>query len=285
MKQKKPKVALWTTLSVVAAVLLIAVIVGNTIANQYATTINVALNTSTYEVIKGDTDTDTEYFKSDFASEEEQVAYEEELCARIEEEGSVLLTNNGALPLESDANVSLFGRGSVDLVYGGTGSGKVDTSSAPNLKDALEENGVNVNSDLWDFYRSDDMVKKYSRMTPAEIADVIEANTQYGVNEAPWSVVNEGAGSSFASYGDAAIVVISRSGGEGADLPNGDESISVDKINYAVGADGDYLALSAEEKELLSGLKELKDKGTFQSVVVVLNTSNAIALDFLNPDV
>lgn len=285
MKQKKPKVALWTTLSVVAAVLLIAVIVGNTIANQYATTINVALNTSTYEVIKGDTDTDTEYFKSDFASEEEQVAYEEELCARIEEEGAVLLTNNGALPLESDANVSLFGRGSVDLVYGGTGSGKVDTSSAPNLKDALEENGVNVNSDLWDFYRSDDMVKKYSRMTPAEIADVIEANTQYGVNEAPWSVVNEGAGSSFASYGDAAIVVISRSGGEGADLPNGDESISVDKINYAVGADGDYLALSAEEKELLSGLKELKDKGTFQSVVVVLNTSNAIALDFLNPDV
>lgn len=287
MNQKRPKPVLWTAFSVIMAALLVAVIIGNSIANQYATTINVALNTSTYKIIKGETDQDTEYFKSDFASEEEQVSYEEELCAKIEEEGSVLLTNNGALPLKAGDNVSLFARGSVNLVYGGTGSGKVDTSSAPNFRDALEANDVNVNAELWDFYLSDDMVKKYSRQTPAEIADVIEANTQYGVNEAPWSVVNDGAGSSFASYGDAAIVVLARSGGEGADLPDGNESISAGGIQYAVGmeGEGDYLELSAEEKELLAGLKELKDKGTFKSVIVVLNTSNAIALDFLNPDI
>ena len=65
MNQKRPKPVLWTAFSVIMAALLVAVIIGNSIANQYATTINVALNTSTYKIIKGETDQDTEYFKSD----------------------------------------------------------------------------------------------------------------------------------------------------------------------------------------------------------------------------
>lgn len=64
------------------------------------------------------------------------------------------------------------------------------------------------------------MMTNYSRVTPASISDTLEANTQYAVNEAPWSALSS-AESSFAEYGDAAIVVFSRSGGEGADLPSG----------------------------------------------------------------
>ena len=106
-------------------------------------------------------------------------------------------------------------------MYGGTGSGSVDTSKAPNFKQALEDQGIQVNSTLWDLYSSDDMMKNYSRITPAAISDTLEANTQYAVNEAPWSKLSS-AESSFADYGDAAIVVFSRSGGEGADLPSGE---------------------------------------------------------------
>lgn len=114
-------------------------IVGNIIANQYATTLNVALNASTYKIIHGENTGDTEYFKKGFASDEEREAYEAELCATVEAEGAALLKNeNNALPLASGAKVSLFGHGSVDLMYGGTGSGSVDTSKAPNLKQALE---------------------------------------------------------------------------------------------------------------------------------------------------
>ena len=125
------------------------------------------------------------------------------------------------------------------------------------------------------------------------------------MNEAPWAEVESANASTFADYGDAAIVVLSRSGGEGADLPDGDASVSLmtqtnaesalkqsdnaqngkeqaeaklDNVNYGMGTegDGDYLALSQEEKDLLAGLKALKDDGTFKRIVVLLNTSNAI---------
>ena len=284
MKNTKPKVRLWSVLTGLTAILTVAAIVGNIIANQYATTLNVALNASTYKIIHGENTGDTEYFKKGFASDEEREAYEAELCATVEAEGAALLKNeNNALPLASGAKVSLFGHGSVDLMYGGTGSGSVDTSKAPNFKQALEDQGIQVNSTLWDLYSSDDMMKNYSRITPAAISDTLEANTQYAVNEAPWSKLSS-AESSFADYGDAAIVVFSRSGGEGADLPSGENGTNDSWIKGQEG-DGNYLALSAEEKELLQNLKTLKDNGTFKKVIVLINSSNAIEMDFLNPEI
>ena len=284
MKNTKPKVRLWSVLTGLTAILTVAAIVGNIIANQYATTINVALNASTYKIIHGENTGDTEYFKKGFASDEEREAYEAELCATVEAEGAALLKNeNNALPLASGAKVSLFGHGSVDLMYGGTGSGSVDTSKAPNLKQALEAQGITINQTLWDLYSSDSMMSKYSRLTPASISDTLEANTQYAVNEAPWSALSS-AESSFAEYGDAAIVVLSRSGGEGADLPSGENGTSDSWISGQEG-DGNYLALSAEEIELLKNLKALKDNGTFKNIVVLINSSNAIELDFLNPEI
>ena len=284
MKNTKPKVRLWSVLTGLTAILTVAAIVGNIIANQYATTLNVALNASTYKIIHGENTGDTEYFKKGFASDEEREAYEAELCATVEAEGAALLKNeNNALPLASGAKVSLFGHGSVDLMYGGTGSGSVDTSKAPNLKQALEAQGITINQTLWDLYSSDSMMSKYSRMTPASISDTLEANTQYAVNEAPWSALSS-AESSFAEYGDAAIVVLSRSGGEGADLPSGENGTSDSWISGQEG-DGNYLALSAEEIELLQNLKALKDNGTFKNIIVLINSSNAIELDFLNPEI
>ena len=284
MKNTKPKVRLWSVLTALTAILTVAAIVGNIIANQYTTTINVALNASTYKIIRSETTEDTEYFKQGFSSDEEREAYEAELCATVEAEGAALLKNeNNALPLASGAKVSLFGHGSVDLMYGGTGSGSVDTSKAPTLKDALEAQGITINQTLWDLYKSDSMMSKYSRVTPASISDTLEANTQYKVNEAPWSALSS-AESSFAEYGDAAIVVFSRSGGEGADLPSGTNGTSDSWISGTEGS-GNYLELSAEEIELLQNLKALKDNGTFKSIVVLINSSNAIELDFLNPEI
>ena len=284
MKNTKPKVRLWSVLTGLTAILTVAAIVGNIIANQYATTINVALNASTYKIIHGENTGDTEYFKKGFASDEEREAYEAELCATVEAEGAALLKNdNAALPLADSAKVSLFGHGSVDLMYGGTGSGSVDTSKAPNLKEALEAQGIQVNQTLWDLYKSDSMMKNYSRITPAAISDTLEANTQYAVNEAPWGKLSS-AESSFADYGDAAIVVFSRSGGEGADLPSGENGTNDSWIKGQEG-DGNYLALSAEEKELLQNLKTLKDNGTFKKIIVLINSSNAIEMDFLNPEI
>lgn len=303
---KKPRIVTWGILTGLTSVLTIGSIVGNVFANRYATTINVALDTSYSKVVGYDEN--SMYFTSDFENEDARWEYERELCAQIEAEGAALLKNdNSALPLGSGAKVSLFARGSVELVYGGTGSGSVDTSAAPTLKEALTNEGISVNETLWSWYESTS--EKYGRVTPASISDALAANTQYAVNEAPWSEVESANASSFAEYGDAAIVVLSRSGGEGADLPDGDSTVSletntnagglnasgekeqvaenVDTVLYGVGAegDGDYLALSQEEKDLLAGLKALKDDGTFKKIVVLLNTSNALELDFLNPEI
>ncbi|MBR2257202.1 MAG: glycoside hydrolase family 3 C-terminal domain-containing protein [Blautia sp.] len=307
-KAKKPKVVLWSVLTALCAILTIASIVGNHIANMYATTINVALGTSYSKVVGFDEN--AVYFSGDFESDDARWDYEKKLCADVEAEGAALLKNdNAALPLASGAKVSLFARGSVDLMYGGTGSGSVDTSAAPSLKDALKDQGIEINQGLWDWYVSKS--DKYSRVTPAAISDQLAANTQYAVNEAPWAEVEKDNSASFAEYGDAAIVVFSRSGGEGADLPDGDPSASLTtstnvtsqvgeggtqeqdlssnmaEVQYGMGAegDGDYLSLSQEERDLLAGLKALKDDGTFKRIVVLLNTSNAIELDFLNPEI
>ncbi len=72
MKNTKPKVRLWSVLTGLTAILTVAAIVGNIIANQYATTLNVALNASTYKIIHGENTGDTEYFKKGFASDEER---------------------------------------------------------------------------------------------------------------------------------------------------------------------------------------------------------------------
>lgn len=283
--KKKARVGLWSGVTAVTAVLTVGAVIGTTVANRFATTINVALGTETYKIIKGESGENTDYFVSGFASDEERVAYEEALCALVEAEGAALLKNdNQALPLAAAAKVSLFGHGSVDLMYGGTGSGSVDTSTAPTFKDALTAQGIQVNETLWNLYSSDSMMSKYSRKTPDAISDTLEANTQYAVNEAPWSEIESGAGTSFAEYGDAAIVVLARSGGEGADLPAGDIGANVDYTSGLEG-DGNYLALSQEEKDMLAGLKTLKDNGTFKSIIVLLNTSNALELDFLNPEI
>lgn len=76
-------------------------------------------------------------------------------------------------------------------------------------------------------------------------------------------------------YGDAAIFVISRVCGEGADLPW-----------YGAGdGNGNILELSGEEQALLSKLAELKSAGDLKKIVVLLNVANAVELDFLEPSV
>ena len=157
---------------------------------------------------------DAQYFTSDFESDEKRRQYGNEIVRKLEEEGAVLLKNeNNALPLEDGSKVSCFSQSSVRLVYGGTGSGSVDTSTAVTLKEALENEGFEVNNTLWDFYEVGPG-KDYVRGTRN-----IRGGGSWEINEVPWDVYTEEVIDSAASYGDAAIVVFGRSGGEGTDLP------------------------------------------------------------------
>ena len=73
-------------------------------------------------------------------------------------------------------------------------------------------------------------------------------NAGYKVNEAPLSAYSSKEWDSVKEYGDAAIFVISRVCGEGADLPW-----------YGAGdGNGNILELSGEEQALLGRLAEYK---------------------------
>lgn len=216
------------------------------------------------------TSDDAMYYTSDYDSEEERLAAGDALTQQLEAEGAVLLKNeNDALPLEAGSKLSCFSQSSVRLVYGGTGSGSVDTSKAANLKDALTEEGFEVNPTLWDFYDTGDGAG-YKRGTRS-----IRGSGEWSINEVPWDKYTDEVKDSVASYGDAALVVISRSGGEGTDLPIND---------CEDGEKGNYLTLNADEKEMLSQLADMKEKGEIQKIVLLINSSNTIQVDFLTND-
>lgn len=203
------------------------------------------------------------YFKSDFETEDEMITYGLDLCRQVEAEGAALLLNSGALPLASGAKVSTLSSSSVNIVYGGTGSANVDASKADNLKVALEKSGFVVNPTLWDWYLSEEGAV-YNRSASAGESAVLAG--QASIAEVPVAVYPQNVKDSVAEYGDAVIITLSRVGGEGYDL-------EFQEYNY--------LALSPEEKDMLAWASELKAAGKVKSIVVLLNTSNALQVDFL----
>ncbi len=209
--------------------------------------------------------TDTEYFKSNYSSVREvkdaALAMAEELVA----EGAVLLKNdNKALPLAEGNKVSLFSYSSVDPAYGGKGSAQAgSTAEAVNMRKGLEQAGLSVNSTLWDFYTENRAT--YARNT---------RNNEKKLNDAPWSdlTANGDVNSSITAYGDAAILTLTRVGGEGSDMSATD---------YSDALEGNYLKLGNNEDSVLRGLKALKDEGSIKKIIVVLNCANALETEFL----
>lgn len=268
---KKSRKVLWSVCTVVFTLLFAVTMIGGPIANSYASIINMVLKTESTKTIG---DVGETYFEADYASAAEQEKAAQEICETAEANGATLLLNReNALPLAQGAKVSLFGTGSADFVYGGTGSGSVDSSKALNLKDALEADGFSVNPTVWNFYTTG-AGKDYRRqLAPGSLNNYIFDNSGYLINEVPQSVFTNAEWNSVADYGDAAIMVVSRVCGEGSDLPwfgTGD-------------GDGNILSLSSEERDILKKLADLKATGQVKSIIVLLNVSNPMELDFLEP--
>ena len=269
----KSRKMLWSICTVVFTLLFAVTMIGGPIANNYASIINMVLKTESTKTIGDAGDT---YFEADYASAAEQEKAAQAICETAEANGATLLLNReNALPLAQGAKVSLFGTGSADFVYGGTGSGSVDSSKALNLKDALEADGVSVNPTVWNFYTTG-AGKDYRRqLAPGSLNNYIFDNSGYLINEVPQSVFTDAEWNSVADYGDAAIMVVSRVCGEGSDLPwfgTGD-------------GDGNILSLSQEERDILKKLADLKAAGQVKSIIVLLNVSNPMELDFLEPSI
>ena len=172
-----------------------------------------------------------------------------EKAASTVSEGIVMLkNNNGALPLDMNETVSVFGRIQLHYYKSGTGSGgMVNVSKVTGILDGLLEAGVKVNEELLGIYR------KWDEENP------VEQGSGWGAE--PWSQkempIDDEIVKNAASVSNRAIVIIGRTAGEEQDL----------RIE-----EGSYL-LTETELDMLRKVRKHFDK-----VIVLLNVGGLMDL-------
>ena len=200
---------------------------------------------------------------------EENVATATELCEDIADEGIVLLDNAGTLPLAKNSKLNVFGWASTNPCYGGTGSGALsDAYPTVSLLEGLTNAGFELNTELSDFYTA------YRADRP-----------QVGMFAQDWTLPEPEAAqysddliNNAKAFSDTAMIVITRVGGEGADLPTDVSTVTYDAgHSYNDFEPGEhYLQLSKTEEDMV----DLVCKN-FDNVIVVYNGANAMELGWV----
>ncbi len=184
----------------------------------------------------------------------------EAFCAQVSRlaaaESMVLMKNeNGLLPLASDQGkypIAVFGIGQIYSVKGGTGSGEVNNVNNVNILEGLTACGSLEVDRL--------VASKYEAWVanhPKKEANFLAPDV-FSQEEMPLSIVNV---ELAAQRNSAAVIVISRVAGEGADMP---------------GSRGDYF-LSPGEEDMIDQVCT-----HFENVVLLLNTSGVIDTSFID---
>ena len=238
-----------------------------TIAMSQSTTINKELNISTSEIIRSD-DPQYQHFKSEYGDDYAKLQSDYlALGEEVEASGLVLLKNdNNALPLAEGEKVSTFLTGSVKFNHATSGSSAANTEGYTDLKTALTEAGLEVNTKLWDFYSQQLLLGKGRTKLGSN-------RPVYQVREPSYESIGQDVTATFPEYGTA-IVSIARDSGEGGDI----NAVQSDTL------DGSYLTLSKEELGVLQNLSTLKVNKQIKKIIVLLNSSATIQLDFLEAE-
>lgn len=171
-----------------------------------------------------------------------------EAARKAAQEGTVLLKNDGVLPLKDEV-VSVFGRCQLDYFYVGYGSGgDVKAPYEVNLIDGLKNNGVNINNTLASIY------KKWCDENPVSHGYWGHWPMNYPEMELTDKMVGIAAKNS-----DTALVVIGRAAGE-------DRENKLEKGSYY---------LTDTELSMLDMVTAHFDK-----TVVVMNCGNIIDMEW-----
>ncbi len=274
-KNKKTKIWL-----IVTAVLLVLGIAVN------AVLLSVPIVTNSLSLVFGGEranvteDNRAEWYDRQYTSKEEVLAAANDFVVEVEKEGIVLLKNeNDALPLSGDgAHVSVFGKNSVNIVYSGSGSASSNSSTAQKtLYESLEAAGISYNETLKSFYEDSGKSGKGRPENPAMTSG--QRLSGFGTGETPVDSYTPDVVDSYTGYQDAAIVVFSRIGGEGFDLPRTMAESFGGAAVAGASADSHYLELDENEKALLAHVKE-----NFSKVIVILNVGTTMEIPELKAD-
>lgn len=220
-------------------------------------------------------------YYSQYSSNEELQAATKAANVDMVVEGAILLKNGGGetgeenkLPYADVKNISVFGINSDAYGYGGTGSGSGQLEKGADIYTSFENAGININPKLKALYQ------KYSGGSLS--AEAKYTTPTYEDKELSLDYYTEAVQATYENYSDAALVVISRLGGEGADLgvENVENRVRPDENgNLVADPTEHYLELSYNEEQMIKHVKE-----NFEKVVVLFNSGNAIEMGELQND-
>ncbi len=251
---KKIGLAVWC---VIVALLL----VGNMFLTSYALSWDKVL-TGYFGTIGGGTKESASIETQQYTNLDDLRAAEKEAELLIVSEGTVLLKNDdGALPLKAGSKVSVFGQTAQMWMT----KEKVTNTKDTVFLESLQNAGLEVNGSLRKFYKQS---KHTAWGIGANLGNGGIAGT-WTIDEVPQSEYTDEVKNSYADYNDAAIVVFTRGGSEGGDLPR-----YMDRFGGT--REQSYMELTQNERDLLSAVTEAFDK-----VIVVLHTGNAMQMDFV----
>ena len=259
MSQKK-----FRTLIIIPMVLLLLFgIVLNVAAVMLKSTFDQFLGAGEKKVVGSDA-LDGMYYEQKYADSEQAKEAGYAVTARVNEEGSVLLKNNGVLPLASDAEVMPLGYSFRFPIYGqssSSGSAKwADEPITPYA--AFYASTFNMN---WEAYQTINKAGKPVVVKEAQgTLSATGGTSMLGGNFTITEFDASGYDSVAKAPNATAVVLISRGGQEGSD------------VKYDGYEDGTphYLALTEVEKETIRVAKQL-----CKNVVLILNSSAPIELE------
>ena len=196
-----------------------------------------------------------------------------ELAKDVQSEAVTLLKNDDSnLPL-SGKKVNVFGWGSINPVYGGTGSGSMSKQyKTVSLLDGMKQAGLKTNTELSKLYTD------YRKDRP----EVGMFAQDWTLPEVPAKQYSDKLVSDAKDFSDEAVVVLTRVGGEGADLPTDMKAKGITYKNNSKDYDDfqkgeSFLQLSKTERDMIDLVTS-----NFKKVTLVYNGANTFQFDFLN---
>ena len=169
-------------------------------------------------------------------------------------ESIVLLRNeNGTLPFKDISRIALYGIGSIDFVAGGTGSGNVNKAYVVNMQQGLQNAGFELDQTMMDYYDAYIAFDRARSRLAQNRRGGMFGSSKLAEIEMPLAAIGR-----QASSNDAAVIVIGRNAGEGADRRVPDD-----------------FELTAIERALIENVSQRFHEAG-KKVVVVLNVGGVI---------
>lgn len=295
MSKKKSGRRVWRGVTTATASLLALSVCASTVVDGFRTDIDKFLGTKSTKLVTENSDgTDLYTFKSDYTSTTELLHGIQDVGERMSEEGSVLLKNNGALPLTQDETqkITLLGFSSYYPVQGGDmGSSFVENTGTDadtvDMVGAFKAKGFGLNQTVADMYEALQPTFKSEVQSWGGTIEYnhITAPSTTGVfsSKEPSQAALDGQNAAWKDSmndNNVMIVTIARGASENGSYNPGTAGVDpTQNLNQT-----DPLGLSDDERDLINAAVTAK-AANGGKVIVLLNNASAMEVQEIEDNV